>query len=182
VGHTDDEKLSFDCPFVVSGTYQYETPVGTKTVLVFEQIDPEWLKAEVKKRLPLSTVKRIDEALATAAAGRKAEADKKAAEAKAEAKAEADRQAAEQAATERRAKEAEKKAAQEKAEADRKAAIEEAKWRTWTDSTGQFKTKARFGGMAGGNVKLIKRDGSKLTLPLERLSDEDQEWIKKRSK
>ena len=78
-------------------------------------------------------------------------------------------------------KEAEKKAAEEKAEADRKAAIEEAKWRTWTDSTGQFKTKAMFGGMAGGKVKLIKKDGSTVRLSLEALSEEDRQWIKNKS-
>ena len=176
-GHTDNQKLSFDRPVVVSGTYQYETTVGTRTVLVFEQIDPEWLKAEVEKRLPPSNAKRIGEALATAAAERKAEADKKAAE--------ADRRAAELRAAAERAHaavkaEAEKKAAEEKAEADRRAAVEEAKWRTWTDSTGQFTTKAKFGGMAGGKVKLIKKDGSTVRLPLNTLSQEDQDWINKK--
>jgi hypothetical protein len=75
--------------------------------------------------------------------------------------------------------EIEKKAVKERVEANRKAAaIEEAKWRTWTASTGQFKTNARFGGMAGGKVKLIKKDGSTVRVPLEKLSAEDQQWIK----
>ncbi len=66
------------------------------------------------------------------------------------------------------------------AEKERKAAIEAAKWRTWTDASGAHKMEAKFSGMTAGNVKLTKRDGSVLTLPLEKLSDEDQEWIKKR--
>lgn len=69
-----------------------------------------------------------------------------------------------------------------KAEKERQAAIEEAKWRTWTDSTGKHKTEAKFGGVAFGKVKLIKRDGSTVQLPLEKLSDEDREWITNRSK
>jgi hypothetical protein len=70
----------------------------------------------------------------------------------------------------------------EKAEKERQAAIEEAKWRTWTDSTGKYKTEAKFGGVAFDKVTLIKRDGSKVQLPLAKLSDEDQKWIKQRNK
>ena len=91
------------------------------------------------------------------------------------AKAEADKQAAAlKAETDKRAR----------AEADAKAAAEaeEAKWRTWTDSTGQFTTKAKFGGMAGGKVKLIKKDGSTVRLPLSTLSQEDQDWLNKKSR
>ena len=69
-----------------------------------------------------------------------------------------------------------------KAKQDRKDAIEAAKWRTWTDATGEHHIEARLGGVSAGNVKLTKRDGTVLTMPLEKLSDEDQEWIKKRSK
>jgi hypothetical protein len=42
---------------------------------------------------------------------------------------------------------------------------------------GQHKTEARFGGMALGKVKLVKEDGTIIELPLEKLSDEDQQWI-----
>ncbi len=170
-GHADNQKLSFDHPVVVTGTYQYEATLGTKTVFVFEQIDPDLLKAEVKKSLPPSTVKRIEEVLATAEAERQSER-----------KAEADRQAAaEQAVAERNAKTAEKKAADEKASAEREAAIEKAKWHTWTNSSGEFKIEAKFGGMAGGIVKLIKKDGSAVRVPLEKLSDEDKRLIKSKS-
>jgi hypothetical protein len=55
-------------------------------------------------------------------------------------------------------------------------------YRTWTDSTGTHKTEAKFGGMAFGKVKLIKRNGSTVQVPLEKLSDEDREWIAKRQK
>ena len=75
-----------------------------------------------------------------------------------------------------------RKAADERArvEKERKDAIEAAKWHTWTDATGEHHIEAKFGGLVAGNVKLIKRDGSVLKLPLEKLSDEDQEWIKHR--
>ena len=63
-------------------------------------------------------------------------------------------------------------------EKERKEAIEAAKWRTWTDATGEHKIEAQFGGLAFGKVKLIKRDGSTVRLPLEKLSDEDQKWVK----
>ena len=171
-GHVDGGKLSFDRPVVVSGTFQYENTMGgTKTVFVLEEIDPEWLNAEVKNRMPRATVERIGKALDQARADREMEANQRAAAEKAD----ADGRAAAAKA------ELEKKAAAEKAEADRKAAIEEAKWRMWTDSTGQFKTKAMFGGMAGGKVKLIKKDGSTVRVPLEKLSEEDQQWIKSKS-
>lgn len=52
--------------------------------------------------------------------------------------------------------------------------------RTWTDSTGQFKIDAEFAGYAAGTVKLKKADGSIITLPMEKLSQEDQDWIRDR--
>ena len=80
--------------------------------------------------------------------------------------------------------EAQRKAAieLEKAKKEREAAIEAAKWRTWTDSTGQHKVEAKFGCLAFGVVKLTKRDGSAVKVPLEKLSDEDREWIASRHK
>jgi SLA1 homology domain 1, SHD1 len=61
------------------------------------------------------------------------------------------------------------------------AAAEAAKWRMWTASTGT-KIEAKFGGMSFGKVKLIKRDGSSVQLPLDDLSDADREWIKNRKR
>jgi hypothetical protein len=50
--------------------------------------------------------------------------------------------------------------------------------RTWTDSTGLFKIDARFVELKDGKVTLEKDDGSKKTLPLDKLSDEDQQAVK----
>jgi hypothetical protein len=55
-------------------------------------------------------------------------------------------------------------------------------FRTWTDLSGQFKVEAEFKGMANGVVRLKKRDGSIKKIPLEKLSKEDQDWIRERSK
>ena len=81
-----------------------------------------------------------------------------------------------------RAAEAAHKAAEEsaKAEKDRKAVAEAAKWRTWTDSTGSHRIDAKFSGIIAGKVKLIKRDGTTFQVPVEKLSDADQEWINNR--
>lgn len=70
--------------------------------------------------------------------------------------------------------------ARAKADKERREAIDAAKWRTWTDSSGEHKIDAKFGGMASGKVILVRSDGSKIQLPLEELSEEDQEWIKER--
>lgn len=56
----------------------------------------------------------------------------------------------------------------------------EPEFRTWTDSTGKFKIEAEFAGMELGKAKLKKKDGTVIQLPLEKLSDDDQEWIKHR--
>ena len=55
------------------------------------------------------------------------------------------------------------------------------KWRTWTDSSGE-KFEATFGGLIAGMVKLIKRDGTAIKIPLDDLSDDDNEWIKNRKR
>ena len=52
--------------------------------------------------------------------------------------------------------------------------------RVWTDKAGR-QIEAKFIGLSGDNVVLQK--GSKsLTIPLDRLSDEDQEYIKEQTK
>jgi hypothetical protein len=68
---------------------------------------------------------------------------------------------------------------QEKADADRarKAELDAEKWRNWTDVSGKFTTEAKYGGVAFGQATLIKRDGKKVQVPLERLSNDDQKWI-----
>ena len=78
--------------------------------------------------------------------------------------------------------ESEVQQAAQKAAKEREEAIEAAKWRTWTDSTGQHKIEAKFGGLALGKIKLTKRDGSTVQVPIENVSDEDQEWVKRRQR
>jgi hypothetical protein len=90
---------------------------------------------------------------------------------------------AELAANKKAAEQSEKATAERaKAQEEREKAVEAAKWRTWVDASGTHKIEAKFGGVVAGTVKLTKRDGSTITIPLEKLSDEDQEWIKKRGK
>jgi Skp family chaperone for outer membrane proteins len=66
----------------------------------------------------------------------------------------------------------------EKASADEPE--DSAKRRTWTDSTGKHTIEAEFKGVAAGKVKLLKADGETITIALDKLSDEDQAWIKDR--
>lgn len=51
------------------------------------------------------------------------------------------------------------------------------KLRTWTDSTGEFKVEARFVSKNGDKVTIKTDSGREITLPLKRLSDEDQELL-----
>ncbi len=51
----------------------------------------------------------------------------------------------------------------------------EAELRTWASDTGKFTIEARFGGLEGGKVKLLKPDGTILVVPLEKLSEADRE-------
>jgi hypothetical protein len=52
--------------------------------------------------------------------------------------------------------------------------------RTWSDASGKFSVRAEFAGMTGGNVRLVKDDGTAIVVPLAKLSSADQEWIRKR--
>ena len=52
-------------------------------------------------------------------------------------------------------------------------------FRTWTDTTGKFKTKARFVELAGDTVTLETDKGKSLTIPLAKLSEADQEMARK---
>jgi hypothetical protein len=51
--------------------------------------------------------------------------------------------------------------------------------RTWTDTTGKFKREASLERLAGESVVLKTPDGKELTIPLSRLSPEDQAYAKK---
>ena len=50
--------------------------------------------------------------------------------------------------------------------------------RTWTDSTGQYKTEAEFVEFKDGNVHLKKTDGTPVAIPLDRLSAADQQLVR----
>jgi hypothetical protein len=82
----------------------------------------------------------------------------------------------------RSAKAVVEKAEQERAdESKRKQAEARApKFRTWTDASGEHKTTAKLKTAAAGNVKLEKEDGTVVTVPVDTLSEEDQEYLKQR--
>lgn len=61
--------------------------------------------------------------------------------------------------------------------AERKPAV-----RTWTDDTGKYTIEAEFRGVVGGQVRLRKLDGSEISLPMEKLSLADRQWIRFPSK
>jgi hypothetical protein len=49
--------------------------------------------------------------------------------------------------------------------------------RTWTDATGTFTVEATFRGVIAGQVRLERADKHVIAIPMEQLSNEDQEWI-----
>lgn len=71
--------------------------------------------------------------------------------------------------------------ASRKAEQERKETEEAAMWRTWTDATGNHKIEARYSGRINNLITLKKRDGTVKKVPLEKLSEKDQEWIKNKN-
>ncbi len=58
---------------------------------------------------------------------------------------------------------------------DKSQQAEQDKWRTWT--AGEHTTTARFAGMIGQTVRLKKKDGKTVSIPLSRLSEADRKWI-----
>ncbi len=52
--------------------------------------------------------------------------------------------------------------------------------RTWTSANGQFTITAKFIKAFGGNVTLEKDGGEQITLPLDKLSDADRDWLNRR--
>ena len=49
--------------------------------------------------------------------------------------------------------------------------------RTWTDASGQFSVEAKCLGIADGKVRLLKKDGEIVSIPLEKLSQSDREFL-----
>lgn len=54
-------------------------------------------------------------------------------------------------------------------------------YRTWTDSTGKHNTEAVFLSLENGKVRLRKRDGKEIVVPIVRLSEADQRVAKERA-
>ena len=78
-------------------------------------------------------------------------------------------------------------AAQEAAKARREEAAaaraaHAAKPRQWTDASGSHHISATFRGMANELVKLQREDGAIVSIPLEKLCDDDQDYIRNRSR
>ena len=60
--------------------------------------------------------------------------------------------------------------------------VPESKTRTWHDVTGTYAIEATLVSSADGKVTLKRTDGKELTLPLSKLSAEDQEFVEKQPK
>ena len=52
-------------------------------------------------------------------------------------------------------------------------------FRTWTGATGKHKIKAKLVATKKGWVQLQTRDGKKISLPIEKLSKADQDFLKR---
>jgi hypothetical protein len=50
--------------------------------------------------------------------------------------------------------------------------------RVWRDDTGKFSIKAEFVSYASGEVKLRKEDGSEIEIVVQRLSEDDREFLR----
>lgn len=50
--------------------------------------------------------------------------------------------------------------------------------RTWTDASGDYHIDARYVGVSDGKVILIRRSGGRITMALDRLSPEDQKYVR----
>ena len=66
----------------------------------------------------------------------------------------------------------------EASEFDANAKIET--FRVWKDKSGKFKIEAQFVDSDGAKVKLQKKDGAMVEVPIEKLCDEDREFLDKR--
>ena len=76
---------------------------------------------------------------------------------------------------------AEEKAARKK-KAEEFRAAHAPKFRQWSDTSGSFHRTAKFRGLANRIVKLELEDGSVISVPLEKLSDDDQKYIRQRTR
>ncbi len=85
-----------------------------------------------------------------------------------------------------KAKDEEKRKAEEAAARKKKAeearAAHAPKFREWSDASGSFHRTAKFRGLANKIVKLELEDGAVISVPLEKLSDDDQKYIRQRTR
>lgn len=58
--------------------------------------------------------------------------------------------------------------------------LQSGEFRTWADASGQFKVEAVYVEYDGENVTLEKRTGEKSVVPMNKLSEEDQAWVRNR--
>ena len=54
----------------------------------------------------------------------------------------------------------------------------QSKFRTWTDASGEYRTEAAFLGFENGQVRLEKRDGTRITIAIQKLAEADQEFVR----
>jgi hypothetical protein len=54
---------------------------------------------------------------------------------------------------------------------------ESTEFRTWTDRSGSFRVEAILLGVEGGKAQLHKSNGVKISVPLDKLSPEDGEFV-----
>ncbi len=76
---------------------------------------------------------------------------------------------------------AEDEASARKKKAEEAQAARAPKFRQWSDASGKFHRTAKFRGLANKVVKLELEDGSVINVPLEKLGDEDQKYIRQRT-
>lgn len=70
-----------------------------------------------------------------------------------------------------------KREATKQAELQRLASLEESKFRTWTSRKGGHTTEAKIISFANGSVTMENRDGKKIKVPVDKLSEEDGRYI-----
>jgi len=58
----------------------------------------------------------------------------------------------------------------------------EEEFRTWTDNTGTFSAEAKFVKRAMEKVTLEKRNGKRIELPMDRLSEDDRMYLKRHAR
>lgn len=73
----------------------------------------------------------------------------------------------------------EMKVAAEKAAADRIAKFEALQWRDWTTPDGK-KVQAKYAGINGGQLKLVTKDGESFKIPIDKLTVDESDWVKKK--